>query len=179
MVAMLGCRFNLCSLCVCSELFHMGFCCSKEICFTVLHVFLTAVLIGHESNDLLIVFKLTNLRIKSKKRPSYKSCSVQFLLSCSLHTVMCDNNNLHGISQMFYLTEPQLSLCGIQIQCPDFDRQRKCLHQVNIPRYPYNPSGHSGCCQQVTAERDGFPLQETSQRASATVIAWYARLHLL
>lgn len=45
--------FNVCV--VCSELFHMAFCCSKEIVSPFYVCVLTAILFEHESNDLIIV----------------------------------------------------------------------------------------------------------------------------
>ncbi len=122
-VAMLRRRFNLCSLYVCSELFHMGFCCSKEICFTVLHVFLTAVLFGHENNDLIIVFKLTDLRIKSKNKDHQtKVAQFSFLFCLSSHTFRC-----------FTL----LNLSLAEVLAFRFGAQ---THQVNVPWCPI-PAG--------------------------------------
>lgn len=65
-------------------------------------VFLTAVLFGHENNDLIIVFKLTNLRIKSKKKAIRQKLfsSVFFVLPLITHTASY-NNYLHDFLRCF------------------------------------------------------------------------------
>lgn len=52
---------------------------------------------------------------------------------------------------------------GIWIWCPGFDIKRKVLIRSMLWSARTSTQVHDSCCQQVTAEREGFPLSETSQ----------------